>query len=150
MLVQCWQLYCPLKRTNTPYPSCSLVAHEQQLQALHIFPAAPPPPHDRQVSLQGTVGSVSGGWGLLQQLHLCFQGGACHQGTGEAGQWGRGLVVMMHTLNNKPDQFYLINTTLNVKITIMYLAKTEEGEGWWGTYCNATTTARCKQWVSIV
>lgn len=66
--------------------ACSLVGHEEELQALHVFPATPSSPHGGQVGVQGTVSSVAEGRRLLQQLHLGFEGRAGHQGAGEAAQ----------------------------------------------------------------
>lgn len=124
-------IFSDLKKTTLvhSYPcSCSHVAHEEQLQALHIFPAAPPPPHDGKVSVQWAIDSVCRGWSLLQQFHWDFEGGVCHQGIGEASQWGSGFVVMMHTLNNKakaflvhqiPSQLEFSKITLNVSTWII-------------------------------
>ena len=76
----------------------SLVGHEEELQALHVFPAPPPPPHGGQVGVQGAVGSVRQGRGLLQQLHLGLEGRAGDQGRGEGAQRRRGFVVALQAL----------------------------------------------------
>lgn len=53
------------------------VAHEQQIEALHVFPPSPSPLHRRLAVHQGAVEQVPGGragQACLEQLHLSLKG----------------------------------------------------------------------------